>query len=475
MREVAGTVGFHLVFAVPGLALLYALGMVRRLRDVPAAIGPAYLAGVAGIMSLLLAALSAGAAVRLPALALVAAAATVLLAALGFRSARARAREEGTAPARATRLETWVARAVIALLAAFFVIGSSAFASAPTVGDDWTIWSYKGLALFHFGSLDNALFTAPDIGPAHPYYPPLQPLFQSLFFRSAGEIQLQEFHSVLWFLFGSFIWTVVWLARSRGLPLLIALVPAAALAFTSKSHEIVEIGYVDVTVSAFAGAGALCAGLWLQSGGWRYALLGAIFLMGAANAKNEGVAAAAAVLVASGAVVLWQRREAWRQWATMAGIIVVGALPWMLWRGSKGIKSENQAEAGEALGNVTTQLDRVPKSFTAIFDQLADGGRWAYLVPCLLVLTVICLVRGTARREAAFYLAVPVLMTFALVLVYWTGTLDIDYWLGSSTDRTVAGVVYVSGVGLVHLTALLLSGVGAAARNGPGRPGAGPP
>ena len=466
MRELAGTIGFHLAFVAPGLALLYALGFVRRWREIPAAIGPAYLAGVAGVMSLLLAALSAGASVRLPALVAVGGAATLALAAIGLVRARRSAADTAAPPAdRATSLERWVARAAIALLAAFFVIGSSAFASAPTVGDDWTIWSYKGLALFHFGSLDQALFTAPDIGPAHPYYPPLQPLFQSLFFRSVGDTQFQEFHSVLWFLFAAFVWTAVWLARREGLPLLLVLVPAAALAFTSKSHEIVEIGYVDVTVSAFAGAGALCAGLWVRSGGWRHALLGAVFLMGAANAKNEGVAAAAAVLVVTGAIVLLQRRDVWRQWAAMAGIVVAGALPWMLWRSSKGIKSENQAELGEAVGNLGPQIERVPESFTGIFDQLSDGGRWSSIVPCLLVVAVICLIRDTARREAAFYLGVAVLMTFTLVLVYWTGTLPLEYWLGSSVDRTVAGIVYVSAVGLIHLTALLLSDAGLPGRS----------
>jgi hypothetical protein len=173
---------------------------------------------------------------------------------------------------------------------------------------------------------------------------------------------------------------------------------------------------------------------------------------------------------------MWfQRREAWRQWAVMAAIAVAGALPWMLWRSSKGIKDANRAEAGDALDALGPEIDRVPKSFTAIFDQIVDAGRWTYIVPCLLVLSVVCLVRGTARREAAFYLAVPVLMTFALVLVYWTGNLEIDYWLGSSADRTVAGIVYVSGVGLVHLSGILLSGLGAPARNVPGRPEPGPP
>jgi hypothetical protein len=474
MRETAGFVAFHLAFAVPGMALLYALGMVRRPRDVLAAVGPAYLAGIAAVMTILLAGLSAGAAIRLPVLVVVSGAVTVGLAVLGFVLARRRrAPLERTADPPGSA-ERWVGRAVLGLLAAFFVIGYSAFVNSSTLGDDWTIWSYKALALFHLGgSVDELLFTRSDLGPAHPYYPMLQPLFQSLFFRSVGQVQLQEFHAVLWILFGSFIWTMVWLGRSRGLPLLLVLIPAAAMTFTSKSHALVTAGYADVTVAALAGAGALCIGIWVRDHETPFALLGAVFLAGAANTKNEGVMAAGVILAVAFVFVLAQRRRGWQAWLAAAGLVVAGAIPWMLWRGANDVESEFQAPPGEALGNLE-HTERIPKSFTAIFDRLADGGQYGFLVPCLLVLTVTCLVRNTARSEAAYYLAVPVVMTLGLVFVYWTGTLEIDYWLDNSADRTVAGIVFVCGGGLIHLVALLLSQVGPA-RTHPDRPHPPPP
>ncbi|MEA2472830.1 MAG: hypothetical protein QOE06_745 [Thermoleophilaceae bacterium] len=488
MRGLAGYLGFVAAFVAPGLALLYALGLVRRVREVPAALGPAFLAGVAVVMSLLMLALTAGVAVRMPAFAAAAGGLTAALAVSGFVLARRSETGDGEpAPvcaAAPTALEKWLTRAVIGLLAAFFVIGYTAYRKSSTVGDDWAIWSYKGLALFEFGGkLDNGTFTGTVPGPAHLDYPLLLPLFQSLFFRSVGAAQLQQFHSVLWLLFAAFIWTIAWLARARGLPLLALLIPTAALAFTSKSHTLVADGYADVPVAAFAGAGVLAVGLWLQNGGRRYAILGAVLLVAAANTKNEGLMAAAAVLAVAGAVVLIERGREWRTWLMTAAVVAAGVAPWTLWRSSNHIRSQDVAPLGDALGPSHTldRLDRVPKSFTALLDSLSDGAHWGYIPACLLVLAIACLVWGTARRQAAFYLAVPTVMLLGLVFVYWTGLPPIDYWLENSANRTVAGVVYVCGVGLVHLTALVVGRLGAPgperapATGLSGRPGEIPP
>lgn len=458
MRQEVGFVAFHLLFIAPGLALLYALGFVTRLREVPAALGPAYLAGVAGTMSILLALLTLGAAVRLPLSVAVAGLLTVGLAAAGFLFARRRpAPDEPEPEAARIGLEVWIARLVIGVVAAFFVIGFSSFLDLPSVGDDWRIWSYKALALYELGgTLDEKLYTTSTLGPAHPYYPMLQPLLQSVFFRATGEVQLQEFHAVLWLLYGSFIWTVVWLARTRRLPLFLIALPVAALAFGTKNHESVTNGYADMTVSAFAGAGALAIGMWVRDGAARYAVLGGVLMAGAANTKNEGVMAAVAVLGVAAVFVLAQRWRGWQTWLAAAAITGLGSIPWMLWRSSKGIESENQASLGEGLKRLPDELHRVPKAFTGVFDNMTDSGAWTYLVPCMLVLSVVCLVRGVGRREAAFYLGTAVLMTLVLVYTYTVGTLPIDYWLESSVNRTVSPIVCVCAVGLVHLVALVL-------------------
>jgi len=244
-------------------------------------------------------------------------------------------------------------------------------------------------------------------------------------------------------------------------------VPAAALAFGTKSHESATNGYADMTVSTFVGAGALAMGLWVRDGAARYAVLGGVLLAGGANTKNEGLLGAAAVLGVAFAFVLAQRWRGWRTWLVAAAITGIGSVPWMLWRSSKDIPSENQTPLGESFGRLFDELPRVPKSFTGIFDNFADSGAWSYLVPCFLVLAVVCLIRGVARREAAFYLGAAVAMTLGLVYIYTTGTLPIDYWLHSSVNRTVSSIVYVCAVGVMHLVALLLSDLARRPDRGP--------
>jgi hypothetical protein len=461
-RETAGTIAFHVAFAVPGMALLYALGFVRRLREIPAAIGPAYLAGIPTVMSILLFLLVLGVGIRLPQLAVVAAATTVVLGAVGLALRRrhlADQREEPEPPASA--IERWLPRVGIAALAAFFVIGISAFAEAPTVGDDWTIWSFKGVAFFHFGGeLVPEVFASQGdrIGAAHQYYPVLQPLFESLYFRAGGTVLLQEWHSIHWILFGSFIWTIAWLARSRGFSPFLLLIPVTIVALTPKAHRMMETGYADITVACFVGAGALAVGLWISKGGARYAILGALFLAGAANTKNEGLMAAFAVGVVALVMLAVTRRPSWRAWLASVALFGAAVAPWLQWRSSQEkIYSQDFPGVGNVLkwDYLTDRFDRVGQSFSAVFDHLADPGHWTWIVPCLLVLAIACLITGTARREAAFYLGVATLMVFGLVFVYWTGYLDIEYWLENSSDRTAASIAYVCGAGLVHLLAIV--------------------
>jgi hypothetical protein len=471
MREEAGFVAFHLAFVPPGLALLYALGFVRRLREVPAAVGPAYLAGLAAVGSLLVLMLVLGAAVKLPALALVAIAVTAVLGAVGFLR-RGRERPPDAEPP-ASRLEAWIPRAAAGLLSVFFVLTASAFSRAPTVGDDWTVWSYKALAFFHLGGkLDPIVFTATHPGPAHRHYPVLQPLLESLFFRSVGEAQLQEWHVVLWILFAAFVWTMLWLARTRGFSLLVLVVPVVALAIGDRSHRIVEIGYADVTVAAFAGVAALALGLWLSDGGARHLILAAVMLTGAANTKNEGLLAGVALLVAAGVAMVVTRRREWRPWLAAGAIFAAGALPWILWRSSKDLQSQDIAPLGDSLDAtyLGDRADRIPEAFSGIFDRLGDVGHWTYIPPVLLALAVTCLIRGVARREAAFYLGSATLMVLGLVFVYWTGHPPLDYWIETSADRTVTSVVYICAAGVIHLLALIMATIpragAAAARDG---------
>src|SRR5204862_6853182 len=154
--------------------------------------------------------------------------------------------------------------------------------------------------------------------PAHLDYPLLQPLLEALTFRAMGGIHLQEWHMSLWIVFASFVWTAGYLLRSRGSSVLVVLAPLGAIALSPYSAYLTTTGYADVTLACFVGAGALAVGLWLDGGRVEYGLLGAVLLAGAANVKNEGQTAAAAILVAALVLLRVGRDGRWRQWLTVA-------------------------------------------------------------------------------------------------------------------------------------------------------------
>jgi hypothetical protein len=463
-RADLGFVAVHAVLVVPGMALLYGTGLVNRVRDLPAALGPAYLFGVAAVMTAMIALLVAGLPGRLPLFAVVAAALTFLFAAprvlgalRGRRVASAAVEEPPRAPA-AGRGETWGWWIAILALALFFGIGASAYDKLPIGGDAATIWTFKSIAFFHLGGELNGVFTGANPGPARLDYPILQPLLESIFYRTMGGEQLQRFHTALWILYASFVWTAGWLLRRRGVPRLAVIVPLVTMAVAPAAAKFLASGYADMTVALFAGAGALCIGIWLDGAPGRLALLGGLMLAAAANTKNEGQLAAVAVVLAAAGVVAFSREHRWRDWLGMAGITAAGSLPWVLWRRSHDLENVDARGLFEALDweLLTDRMDRLGRTFGELFVQLSNQGNWTFLVPAFLALAVVCLVGRTARPVAAFYLSAGVLMFLGLTWVYWTGHPEIGYWLFSSAERTVAGVVALAAVGVTHLVSRVL-------------------
>jgi hypothetical protein len=479
VRAAAGFVAIHAAFVGVGMALLFALGMVSRVRDVPARIGPAYLSGVASVIPCLVLLLVAGVPVRLPALALTSALLAGGFAAIGVWLARRGRPAVVVAPSPAGRIETLISRVAVAVLGLYFAIGASAYAHLSTFGDDWAFWSFKGRALYDFGGrLKPEVFLNVPGHPPHLDYPLLHPLLESLTFRAMGGVHLQEWHISLWILLAAFVWTVGFLLRSRGVSMPIVLAPLAALAVSPYAQQIVWVGYADVTVACFVGTGALAIGLWLDGGRVEYAVLGAVLLAGAANTKNEGETAAIAVLVAAAVVLRVARERRWSQWLGAAAIAAAGAAPWIVWRSAHGLRNDDLPSLGTSLdlGYLTGRLDRLGSAIDSLAGQLAMTGKWLGVFPCFLILAIACFVRSTARRQAAFYLGTLGLMLLILLWIYWTGLPPLATWLSSqafhSVNRVVTMIVFTAGAGSIHLAARLLgSGSGmsqAAARNGSG-------
>jgi hypothetical protein len=456
MRAALGFAAVHAVFALPGIALLHALGLVSRLRQVPAALGPGYFCGLAAVLPVLIALLVAGMTVGLAQFLAVSLGLTAALGAVGLW--RRPEPDMPAAAAPAAGVDVWLSRAVVAALVLFFVVGATAFANLPTDGDDWGIWSYKALALFEFGDLHPGLFDGTQPGPGVPGHPILQPLLESLFFRAMAGPFLQEWHVALWIIFATFVWTAAWLMRTRGTGA-VALVPLAILALTARSRGMIALGFADVTVAAFLAAGALAIGLWLDSGRGRYALLGGVFLAAAANTKNEGAAAAVAILLVAAAVVHLARLRAWRALIPAGAVTAAGFAAWSWWRADHHIDNPDLTPFGDALDwtFLTDRLDLLSSATGRMFLQLANQGDWSWLVPCFLALAIACLVQGLARRVAAFYLATAGLMMLSLIWVYWTAATEDGTLLRVSADRVGTGVVFVCAVGAVHLIASVIA------------------
>lgn len=459
MRSAAGFAFVHLTFALPGMALLYALGLVWRRAHLVTALGPAYICGLAIVMPVLLGLLVIDVPVRLPLFVAVASLLAGSFGLLGLLAGR-RGRQTAEAPAQppGTSFDQWVQRIAFAALVLWFVLGTTAFVNLPPENDEWVQWSYKGLALYEFGGrLQPEVFEGIEPSTAHHNYPIAQPLLQSIFFRAMGGIHLQESHAVLWIICGCFIWTVGFLMRSRGAEVLF-LIPLAVLAITPSTQRIIASGLPDVTVGGFAAAGALSIALWLEGGRSRYAVLGALFLAAAANTKNEGLVAALAMLLVAGGVIAFGKLRRWRSWVGACAIVGVAVAPWIAWRIDRGLTQPadihplSESLDLSFLGDRTGRLDRATD---AVFEQLANQGDWLWVVPCFLVVSIICFARRTGRREAIFYLATATLMVLSLLWVYWTGRLEISHHLMFSVDRVITGVVFVAGAGLIHLTAIL--------------------
>jgi hypothetical protein len=460
MREELGFAAIHGLFAVPGLALLHALGFVRRPIHVLTALGPAYICGLAAVLPVLILMLVLG----IPAATLPAAVATALVIATAVLVAGFVARRRGVAathpePARpASRLEAWIGRAGVLALGLYFAFGTSAFKRLGTLGDDWQMWSYKAVAFFHYGRLQHEVFGVSQPGPAHPDYPVLKPLLDSLLYRAIGGEHLDHMHMFLWLLFGALVWTLGYFVRARGFALALILPVVAALALSPAAHDITRIGYVDITVAGFGAAGALCIGLWLEEGGMRFAIVGSLLLAAAANTKNEGLIAAFVVLLAA-AFVIWRFGERpWRAWLTAAGIVLAGTLPWLIFKSTHHLSNSDVYPLTHSLnpGFLLDRTGRLTFSMAKTMLQLSDQTRWVWVTPLFFILAGACVVTGTVRRVATYYLMVALLTLASLWWVYWTGRLEIQNWVFYSVDRVVAGVVLLAGAGLLHLTGLLV-------------------
>jgi len=478
MRTVVGFAVAHLLLAAPGLALLWATGLARaRARDLLAALGPAYLCGVAMVAAVLQLLLVLGIAVALPATIVVTALLTAGAWAAGRRFGAARAAGPPPPPlpwrTRAERALAWLGGA---LLVAWFVLGARSFDQLPTQVDDARIWSVRTLGIFFHDSLQTDVFTGERYVDSHLDYPLLTALLNSTIFRFMGTADLRLVHLELWICMAAFAWTVAW-ALAPGRRVLSWLPVVVVLPILSPVPENIALGNVDTLVAGFLAAGALFAALWLEDGRGAHMLVGGVLLAGAASTKNEGFVGALLVLAVALAVALARREPGpWRQrlgpWLAGAGVVLFAVLPWRVWLAAHDISNSDTPGLGESLdwGYLSDRWDRLDLAFQRMLTIFGNQGVYFWIPPCFLALVVALAVRPRLRLRslAGFWLAAAVLYLAALLWVFWTSRLEIGFHLDTAANRTAVGVAMLAVVGLAQLVSSTLRAREAAATAGAG-------
>jgi hypothetical protein len=448
-------------FALAGLAVLWGLGLVERGRSVPAALGLAYLVGVAVVCVVLIALLTVGVPFTLGTFVAVVVACVAVGVAAGLRRG-------GRPPAerRSRRIslrdvspDGWIVAGFAVALAAYALWGVVATREIPIEKwDAWTIWSRKGEMLAASSTLVEGFFAGPAYAFMHQDYPLLFPIWEAVHFRAAGAIDTQAIHGHMWLLLVAFAWAAAYLVREVAKPVVWAPI-LLAVAAAHGAWWPVTTAYADVPVAIFGAIGALATGLWVARGRPGDLAVGTIALAGAASLKNEGLMVAAAVLIAAGAVTVVSRRGALRAWALAALGFVLAVLPWRVWMAAHDVEGDLPISKGLDPGYLIDRSDRVRPSISSINEQLSNQGEWVYLVPLAVLVVLACLVTGVSRRLAAFYAASATLVWALLVWAYWISHLDLGYHLESSVDRVVAVLLFVCAVAVLHLSGRLASAV----------------
>ena len=459
MRPELGIAAVTVLLTLTGAALLAGLGLIRSRREALLAAGLAYLVGTAAVMLTGIGLTVAGLAFDLPAFAM-----TCGVAGAGGLVA-ARRRGPGSDPTPSSDGPSRRRRFLVAgagLVAfGYAMLGLVAAAVHPLDDyDAWSIWGRKARLLVDFGSLADGAWDSPAYGFMHPEYPILLPLWEAVHVRGMGEWNSQLIHVPFWLLLLAFLGAMAFLAARASRPGLAA-IPLAAAAVAPGVGEQLLTAYADVPMAMFLGAGVLATGLWLAGGPRSLLAVGALLLAAAASTKNEGLMGAAVALAVAGALVLAEpARPRLRAYGAAVGGFVLVLAPWRIWVAANGLEGNLQVSSGLDPSYLAERSGRIQPSARALAAQLADQGRWLWLVPAALaVLGAVLVARrgsGNGRRLAVFYLATAGLYLALVLWSLWAIQVPLVEQLRGSADRLVTGFVLILLAGVVHLQGRLL-------------------
>lgn len=433
--DVAALFGANACLLLAGIGVLRLAAGPRPPAEPWSRVGLAYVAGVAAVGSIAPLLLVAG--LDLTLAEILALCGTLFLA--GFLRRRRPAEVEPQAP----RDRTKVAAACIALVVTFFVLLAVDLVFQPLYrADAWGQWTAKARVITILGGLDERVFASDVYSSYNLDYPLLLPSLEAIDIRFMG-FSTQILHLQFGLLLAGFVVALAALARKQVprlvlWPLLAVLVVAPTVAIQTAS------AYADLPLAAFFALAAVCAHRWLKDGdATSLALLG-LFATAAVATKVEGTAFAAALFVV---VVVLAARRSWHRAVSAAlvagAVALVGIVPWQAWLAANGIPGNFSIGNAFSPGFLASNADRVPTIVGTLARDVLDPTSWILLLPLALAAAAVAWHAGASREGILLAATTFVLSLGALVWIYWSTRLPIDYHLETSSRRVVLGPVLV--------------------------------
>lgn len=473
------------LYVVPGIALLVAARVIAfRTTQIAAAVGLAYLVGVAVMTTAAVLLLAIGIplnATRYLVLAL------LLTAAFAVCPVKARWQSDrkGNASSKRPTISAlrrwltsrttawWIAAITIFVIAFLALAGFATTRRLPVSGwDGWSIWGRKGLMLFYNESIPTEFFASKSFIFMQPDYPLLVPIWESIFMRFAGAPNLQALHAQFWIMLVAAIWAAGFLAHRaapaiRGSKEWAAAIWAPLLGVLLVNPNVYRQTsqmYADIPMAIFALSAAFCCALWIETRRRGYLVVAAVLLGGLANIKNEGLTTMLAILAALLVVrFISYESSRWRSIKPVlltAGYVVLSVLPWRIWIAANDVHGLVSISDGLSPKYLWEHKDRIKPSLNAFLNQLIALGVWTYVPALAIVLGLACLIIGVGRRVAVFYSVAVALTLGGIIWGYVVAPTVLGPHLELSADRLVDGFVLICMAAVLHLT-LLLAAAGA--------------
>jgi len=332
----------------------------------------------------------------------------------------------------------------------------AAFRSSPWLDDSWTFWLPKGIDLAHTG-LDHRRFTEDPtyVQFTSLSYPIWWSVITGLAMRFVGTIDLRAVDAQLALLLVAFFgaaarllwgWVRPWILW----PSLLLLAASPELLHQSQS------GGADLPLAAYFALTVLAAVGWLVRKQSLFLVLVAVFGAAAASIKVEGPTQLI-ILVAIPAALCWRmapERVRALLISLAAGLLI--AAPWFVWTRVHGLHTEFSLANAVDPSYLASQAARIGPSAHAVGHHLVNPREWLLVMPALIAAAA---VTAAAERRAVHLL--PIFM-FCLgylfwIWIYWSGSIDLTFWLDTSSYRVVDSLLLAAGASLPLLLERLAS------------------